>query len=379
MKREFDVVVVGGGITGLGVGLAASRWGFECAIFERGVLASGTSANSLRIIHGGLRYFQSLDIRRVLESVREQAFWLQEVPHLIKPLPCLMPLDRWGIHSTLPVGIVGSLYAQVLHLLGSPLKAPRILRAADCSRRLQSLSSLMPHGALCWEDALLLDHSAFVRYLRAKIESQGTEVHEGRSVEMIRRERGRWTIHVQDAGTVSARVLVDARSESGAGDLRGDRNVVDAVGDNAGTGGRAAAAINLEFDFLLEPEAAVGLRTKQGRLFFAVPRDERTVIGTWYYPHAIPDERRASEEARFVQEIREAFHDDRFTPDRVVHRDHGLLPMRRMKGQEPVLWGRHAVTEHDGLITVRSTKYTTFRLVGEEALKKAARTLQREM
>jgi glycerol-3-phosphate dehydrogenase len=231
----------------------------------------------------------------------------------------------------------------------------------------------MPHGALWWEDALLLDPSAFVRHLRARIESQGAEIHEGCPVELVKKAGDRWNILVKDAGSLSARVVVDARSESGAGDLREERS------SSGASEATAAGAMNLEFDFLWEPEVAIGIRTSRRRLFFAVPRDGHTVVGTWYYPHVPSKDRQGAEEARFVEEIREAFGDARFIQGRIIHRDFGLLPMRCRKGDEPELWGRHACAEQDGFVTIRSTKYTTFRLVGEEALTKAARALRKGM
>src|SRR5690349_14384800 len=95
--QRFDVAVVGGGIHGAWIALRAARAGHSVALLERGDFGGGTSANSLKILHGGLRYLQHLDLRRMRSSIearREHARWM---PHLFQPLPCVMPLEASGL------------------------------------------------------------------------------------------------------------------------------------------------------------------------------------------------------------------------------------------------------------------------------------------
>src|SRR5579862_2983221 len=92
--RAFDILVVGGGIYGLAVAADAAQRGLAVALSERGDFGGGLSFNHLRTIHGGLRYLQTLDLRRARESVRERATFARIAPHLIKPLPFVLPLTR---------------------------------------------------------------------------------------------------------------------------------------------------------------------------------------------------------------------------------------------------------------------------------------------
>ncbi|RKY80337.1 glycerol-3-phosphate dehydrogenase/oxidase, partial [candidate division KSB1 bacterium] len=89
--REFDVIIVGGGIYGATIAWDAVLRGFSVALIEKDDFGGNTSSNSLKIVHGGLRYLQQLDIKRVRESVRERRIMLTIAPHLVQPLSCLMP------------------------------------------------------------------------------------------------------------------------------------------------------------------------------------------------------------------------------------------------------------------------------------------------
>src|SRR5580704_4195793 len=99
-EETFDVLVIGGGITGAGVALDAASRGLRTALVERHDFASGTSSKSSKMVHGGLRYLQQRDFRLVYEALHERQRLLENAPHLVAPLPFLIPLfGRDGIVS----------------------------------------------------------------------------------------------------------------------------------------------------------------------------------------------------------------------------------------------------------------------------------------
>ena len=90
-EDEFDVVVVGGGITGAGVALDAATRGYSVALLERADFASGTSSRSSKLVHGGLRYLQNFDLGLVREALLERQLMVALAPHLVRPLPLVVP------------------------------------------------------------------------------------------------------------------------------------------------------------------------------------------------------------------------------------------------------------------------------------------------
>ena len=93
-RDSFDLVVVGGGITGAGVALDAASRGYSVALVERTDFAAGTSSRSSKLIHGGLRYLQNFDLGLVREALLERSLLVKLAPHLVKPLPLLVPTLR---------------------------------------------------------------------------------------------------------------------------------------------------------------------------------------------------------------------------------------------------------------------------------------------
>src|SRR5918911_864124 len=90
-RERFDVVVIGGGITGAGVALDAASRGYSVALVEKADFASGTSSRSSKLIHGGLRYLQSFDLGLVREALLERQLMVKLAPHLVRPLPLVVP------------------------------------------------------------------------------------------------------------------------------------------------------------------------------------------------------------------------------------------------------------------------------------------------
>ncbi len=108
-RDEFDVVVVGGGITGAGVALDAASRGYSVALLERADFASGTSSRSSKLVHGGLRYLQNFDLGLVREALLERRLLVALAPHLVRPLPLVVPAFE-GAHPDRLVGVGLNLY-----------------------------------------------------------------------------------------------------------------------------------------------------------------------------------------------------------------------------------------------------------------------------
>ncbi len=124
---EFDVVVVGGGITGAGVALDAATRGYSVALLERADYASGTSSRSSKLVHGGLRYLQNFDLGLVREALLERQLMVALAPHLVTPLPLVVPAFD-GAHPDRLVGVGLNLY-DVMSVDRDRLRSRRARRA----------------------------------------------------------------------------------------------------------------------------------------------------------------------------------------------------------------------------------------------------------
>jgi len=144
-QDEFDVVVVGGGITGAGVALDAATRGYSVALLERADFASGTSSRSSKLVHGGLRYLQNFDLGLVREALLERQLMVALAPHLVRPLPLVVPAFE-GARPDRLVGVGLNLY-DVMSVDRDRLRSRRSRRAR--SERAQGSSSAgeRPAGA----------------------------------------------------------------------------------------------------------------------------------------------------------------------------------------------------------------------------------------
>ena len=113
--KIFDIVVVGGGIYGACIVRDAAYRGLSVALVERGDFGHATSHNSLRLIHGGLRYLQHLDFRRVRQSIGEQNFWLRAAPHIVRPLKFVIPTYGHGTRGPAALWAGIQLYSLVAY------------------------------------------------------------------------------------------------------------------------------------------------------------------------------------------------------------------------------------------------------------------------
>jgi glycerol-3-phosphate dehydrogenase len=166
MRAEvFDFLVIGGGITGVSVARDAASRGLKVALVEREDYAYGTSSRSSKLIHGGLRYLENLEFDLVFESLSERAFLLKSVPHLVKPLPFLMPVYQGDRNGRFILSLGLWLY-DLLSLFRSP-KIHRFISRKDLLKRVPGLKEEGLQGGFEYFDASMWDDALTVETARA--------------------------------------------------------------------------------------------------------------------------------------------------------------------------------------------------------------------
>lgn len=370
VPSNVDVAVIGGGSAGLGVARAFVEHGRSVVVFEGGRCGGATSANSLRIVHGGFRYLQSFDLPRVIESIRAAAALRREFPHLVAPLPCVMPLDRVGLKSRFPLGCARRLYRVLTRLVVGATPAVTLVNGAAIEAEVPLLRGRAPYGALVWTDGLMSDPEALIGAVCASIRARGgVIVEESRVVEVL--DRGD-DVAVTVAGgdrtyTVTAGLVVDASGPwVGSVTHLGVQVRPEVVG--------WARAFNVVVGRSLDRRYGITL-PGEGRLLFAVPRGDGSAIGTGYLlPAADGGSHIAEREvAAFLIEASRSLAVPLTLKD-VVAVESGRLPMVGQRGEAPVLLGRERIVRRGRIVAVTSTKYTTFQEQG-----RAVYTLSRDL
>lgn len=382
----YDLVIVGGGIHGAVLALAAARAGYRTALLEKGDFGHSTSANSLKIIHGGIRYLQHGDIRRMRESIASRRAMMAFAPHLVKPLACLMPTYGHGIKGREIMRTAFAVYDLVAFDRNRGLPADNRLPrgtaiSADAVKwavpgiREQGLT-----GGAIWHDAIAGSTERLVLEYVLEAAQYGADVANYTEV-----------IGVEKAGErisgVTARDLQSGRTVTVH-----SRVVVNAAGPwlERLAGGRLreggqlwATAANIVVKKRLFRKYAVGLEgytdyndrdalIKRGkRLFFFVPwQQEYTMIGTSYKPYrgAIDDfVLRAEDVAEIVADINKIYPPAQLTMADVTFCHGGLLPMTEAdtsRTDSVQLDKSSQIIDHQadgmpGLFSIKGVKYTT--------------------
>jgi glycerol-3-phosphate dehydrogenase len=385
IRDHYDVVVVGAGIHGAALAWELTRRGISTALLEQDDFGSGASANSLKIIHGGLRYLQHLDWVRSRQSAQEQQSLRRLAPHLIRALPCVMPTYR-GLGKSRAALFCGlSLYENLIRPNND--KAQDEKSALITREQLQTLIpiSLTPDmtGGAIWYDAQVYNTERLTLSYVITAMEQGADVFNYVKVNALEIKDGYVVAALSenrltgDSHRFRCSVLVNA---TGADIFEAPfESVLKHV-----AAPRFVRAVNLILPGHIS-DYAVGLSVRsnqtQGRaddrLLFFTPWGQSTIVGTWYFPdrrdlgHAITRD----ELQQCVRDVSGRFRNFDFDESDVCHIHIGRLPTTglRSSGTAKLLERSRIIDSKaeqgvEGLLSVVSIKYTTARLVAEQSI-----------
>jgi glycerol-3-phosphate dehydrogenase len=379
--REHDLLVVGGGIHGAAAAWDAAQRGLAVALVEAGDFGSGTSWNSLKTIHGGLRHLQRLDLASLRESTRERAALLRIAPELVRPLSFLLPLYGHGLHGREAMAAV-LLAADLLGAGANDGLPPshrippsRVLSPREVRERAPHIPGQGLTGGASWTDAQVeSSERLLLAFLHAAAEA-GAVLASRVHVTALRQRDGR----------IAGALARDGESGD-ALELR-SRMVLNAAGPWSDRLAAAAGitrqptpllrAVNLVLRRAVVGGEALGGRG-DGRHLFIVPWRDRCIVGTGYEPASAPAPDGGID--ALLAETKRAFPWAGIERSDVslVHR--GLVPGH---GGARGLVTRGRVVDHEaedglpGLCSVRSVKYTTARASAQAAVDVVVRRLGR--
>ena len=377
-ERIFDVLVIGGGITGAAVARDAAARGLSAALVEKGDWASGTSWRSSKLIHGGLRYLKTGNVRLVFESLSERARLSRLAPHLVRPTDFLFPAYRGrGVPGwQLDVGL--TLYD--LLAFGREARRHRRLSREETLRRERMLESPELAGAGLYSDGrtddarLTLENVLDAASLGAEPVSRvAVEALEKDPQGRVRGARGR-DLESGRALVIRARTVVNATGPWGDTLRKWDDADAHAVL-------RLSRGAHLTVPNARLPVAeAVAFPMDDGRLLFAVPYGSVTLLGTTDTDHrgAVEDVRAAPEDVAYIlTAARRTFPAAALSDADVVSTFASLRPLVAQPGVGVGETSREEAIEvaPSGLVTVTGGKLTTHVRMGRKAVDAAAKQL----
>ncbi len=402
-KRRFDIAIIGGGIYGACIAWDAALRGLSVALLERGDFGHATSANSLKIIHGGLRYIQDGKLGLMRAMINERRAFFRIAPHLVHPLPCVTPTysdlsrSRWAFSAALSLNdLVGFDRNQQVDAQKA-LPRGYLISRADCQRLLPDIDSEKLTGAAVWYDGQMYNSErltlAFVLsaaqagavtvnyveaegFLRSGRQIQGVKAMDLLSgdtfrvhADLVINAAGPWTDELLQR--LSGRPGIPKFQPSLAVNLV-TRQIFE----------RYAVGLPSRLNFV----EGRGIPRQKSRLLFIAPWRGYSLIGTFHFPYGgRPDETRVSPEQiqDMLAEVNAAFPAAELTPLEVHSVQAGLLPAEAIEGQEIRLVREGQIFDHatedqiQGLITVLGVKYTAARLLAERAVDLALQKLGR--
>ena len=215
---RYDALVIGGGVYGVLLALEGAARGQRILLVERDDFGAGASANHLRTIHGGLRYLQSLDIRRALSSNRQRLWWLRNFPDLVEPIRCLMPLHNEGLRRRSAFRL-GFALARALGLDRSTVAETgrmELVSDAEIRRSIPNCRRDRLVGGAAWYDAFMPKPHRIIAELLHWADYAGAELRNRTEFVSGRREAdGNWIAELADHGlgtsvSIRAGALINA-------------------------------------------------------------------------------------------------------------------------------------------------------------------------
>jgi len=378
---SFDAVVIGGGMAGAGVARDLALRGAAVALFEKGDFASGTSSKSSKLIHGGLRYLELFDWGLVRESLREKKTLERLAPHLVRPLPFLVPVYRGSRRGLIRVRIGLALYD--LLTPGKVTERFRVMRPLEALSLEPGIEPDQLLGAgYYFDDLLLLPERLCLENVLSAIR-HGARAHNYCDVEtFVRGADGIEGVRVRDLltdqmHTVKARVIVNC-----AGPW------VDRLRDLAGlTADRPHVVRTTKGIHCLLPrttERAIYLPTSDDRMIFVIPWRDFSLVGTTDTDFdGDPDRLWATrdEVTYLLDTVSQAVPDRRVAFDNVVYTYAGVRPLSFEAGRSASKISRQHKVVAEGpegrFLSVTGTKLTCFRSLAEHVGDRVMRALGR--
>jgi len=396
----FDLLIVGAGIYGACAAWDAALRGLTVAVVDQGDFGAATSANSLRLVHGGLRYLARGEFSRMRESIGERSTLLRIAPGLVEPIPVLVP--TYGVGTRGRIAHAAALALNDLVSLNRNrhldpdrvIPGGRMVSREECLRLFPRFDTEGLSGGAIWHDALLRRPERLtLSFVQAAAASGAVVANYVRVTELLTHGGAAQGARAVDSQT-GAELEIRARAVLVAAGPWTERLVATGTGTRPSKAPARALALNVVIDRKLS-DVAFGVRSRSGRrddpvcgghrFLFCAPQGKGTALGTWYAANVTdPEGTRDRGISALLAEFNDACPGLELSSSDVRGCQWGWLPLKggRESGRHDALAEHPRIADHGDqgvrhLLSVEGVKYTTARLVAEQAINRVFSSLGR--
>jgi glycerol-3-phosphate dehydrogenase len=380
--KPWDMIVVGGGATGVGVAIDAASRGYDVLLVEQSDFGKGTSSRSTKLAHGGVRYLEQGNIGLVMEALKERGLLLQNAPHIVHDLAFVVPNYDWWEAPFYGLGL--KLYQLLAGKYG--FGASRILTREETLRHLPTLKTEGLRGGAVYYDGQFDDARLLIHMVATAFEQGATLLNYVEATGLTKDAQGFVNgISARDVETgnefrASAKVVVNATGAfSDRLRLQAEPGATPMIVPSQG--------IHLVFDssFLQGESAVMVPHTSDGRVLFAIPWHGHTLVGTTDTPvaSATLEPVAMDQEIEFILATAGQYLTKAPKRDDVLSVFAGIRPLVRATGVASGLVNTAQLSrdhvihiDRSGLVTVCGGKWTTYRHMAEDCVDQAATLAQ---
>jgi len=374
---EWDVLVIGGGATGLGVAIESATRGYRTLLLEQHDFAKGTSSRSTKLVHGGVRYLQQGNVSLVLEALKERGYLRQNAPHLVDSLAFVVPNYDWWEGPYYGIGM------KLYDLLAGRqnMGRSRHLDRKETLNHIPTIESEGLRGGVLYYDGQFDDARLAINMAQTAAEHGATVCNYVKVTGLLKADGQLQGVQAvdQESGSeheLRAKAVINATGPfSDAIRKMDNADVRPLVQPSQGT------HIVLDPSFLPGETAIMVPKTDDGRVLFAIPWHDKVIVGTTDTPIDKPslEPRPKPSEIDFLLEHAVRYLTRDPTPDDVLSTFAGLRPLISMGGADDTASVSRDHSLHispSGLVTITGGKWTTYRKMAQDTVDHAATLAQ---
>ncbi len=375
-SESFDILIIGGGITGAGIVRDAAMRGFKAALVEKKDFASGTSSKSSKLAHGGLRYLEQGDFKLVFDACHERKILTHIAPHIVKPIQFIMPIYKGDRRGRFKIRLGMALY-DILAGFQNISKHQMLNR----DKVLELEPALNPEGLIggtLFSDCQMNDARLCLENILSAIEKGAVCLNYVEACGFIKengRARGAYVKDLFSGEKLEVRANVVINATGPWAD-----EVLSLSDANHTRRLRPTKGVHLVVNNFKPNHAILSSTRSDGRMFFILPWGKNSLIGTTDTDYGLDLDRVSVDKTDvdyLLNETDRILTAAKITPESIIAAFAGVRPLLSASGKASSISREHTILESpSGIISVLGGKYTTYRLMAKEVVDRAVKRLK---